>query len=283
MRKTKPQILTPAQLRQKDLERLKAMRLIDDTYARVFFRKNRSLAEYALRIITSFDDLFIDPTDYETQFDMKRLAGARSLILDVKAGDTKGRKYDFEVEKWDASPERAETHVAGMITEHLHEGDKFSDLPEIYIIFLTNHDVIGNGRAINKFSYRNDDDIDDETAKKEPHASMNGVTHIFFVNGDYEDETSDIGKLIHDFKCVNADEMLLSDFADATKWIKQTEEGEEEMCAIMEELREESEEQAALKIALNMIQRGKNTHEEIAEDTGLPLETVKALAGEKAS
>ena len=55
MSKTKPQILTPAQLRQKDLERLKAMRLIDDTYARVFFRKNRSLAEYALRIITSFD------------------------------------------------------------------------------------------------------------------------------------------------------------------------------------------------------------------------------------
>ena len=60
-------------------------------------------------------------------------------------------------------------------------------------------------------------------------------------------------------------------------------EGEKEMCAIMEELREESEEQAALKIALNLIDAGNNTHEQIASATGLSLETIKELVSEKAS
>ena len=55
------------------------------------------------------------------------------------------------------------------------------------------------------------------------------------------------------------------------------------MCAIMEELREESEEQAALKIALNLIDAGNNTHEQIASATGLSLETIKELVSEKAS
>ena len=77
--------------------------------------------------------------------------------------------------------------------------------------------------------------------------------------------------------------MSLFHNTDATKWNKQAKEGEKEMCAIIEELREESEEQAALKIALNLINLGKNTHEEIAEVTNLALETVKELANEKAS
>lgn len=52
-----------------------------------------------LRIITKLDDLEIDPTEYETQYDVKRLNGSRSLILDVHGGDKAGRKYDLEMEK----------------------------------------------------------------------------------------------------------------------------------------------------------------------------------------
>ena len=77
--------------------------------------------------------------------------------------------------------------------------------------------------------------------------------------------------------------MSLFHNADSVKWIKQAKEGEKEMCAIMEELREESEEQVALKIALNLINIDELSHEQIAAATGLPLETVKELAGEKVS
>ena len=38
-----------------------------------------------------------------------------------------------------------------------------------------------------------------------------------------------------------------------------------------------------LQIAQNLINAGKLSHEEIASATGLSLETIKELAGEKAS
>lgn len=88
------------QLRKEDLQRLEAFRPIDDTFARQMFKGNPKLAERVLRIITQLADLEIDEAGYDTQFDAKRLAGSRSLMLDVHGGDTKGRKYDLEMEKW---------------------------------------------------------------------------------------------------------------------------------------------------------------------------------------
>ena len=171
------------QLRKEDLQRLEAFRPIDDTFARQMFKGNPKLAERVLRIITQLADLEIDESGYDTQFDAKRLAGSRSLMLDVHGGDTKGRKYDLEMEKWDASPERAEYHIATMLVEHFHEGQKFSDLPETYVIFMCEHDKIGNGRAVNAYSYRNDDIFKENKeieSKIESYFPLDGKTHIFF-------------------------------------------------------------------------------------------------------
>ena len=145
------------QIRNEDLQRVTNFRWIDDTFARVAFGGHAKLGEFVLRTITRLDDLIIDEKSFETQYDAKRLAGSRSLMLDVRGIDLKGRKYDLEMEKWDASPERAEVHGAAMVVEHLHKGDRFRDLNETYVIFMCEHDAVGNGRAVNQFSFRNDD------------------------------------------------------------------------------------------------------------------------------
>jgi len=75
--------------RQKDLERLRKLRPIDDDFMRCLFKDNISLAELVLRIITSKPDLII--TDCRTQEDMKRLAGARSICLDAYGTDSTGK------------------------------------------------------------------------------------------------------------------------------------------------------------------------------------------------
>lgn len=116
---------SPEQIRQEDIARVLSFRLLDDTFARCAFRGHMDLAEFVLRVITQINDLRIDKEGYETQFDAKRLAGSRSLMLDVHGGDTQGRKYDLEMEKSDASPERAEVHVAAMVGEHLHANEPF--------------------------------------------------------------------------------------------------------------------------------------------------------------
>ena len=243
-------VKTSEEIRAEDLERLDNFRWIDDTFARSAFKDQPKLAEFVLRIITQIHDLVIDSEKFKTQYDAKRLAGSRSLLLDVHAGDTLGRKYDLEMEKSDASPERTEVHVATMIVEHLHEGDKFSDLSETYVIFMSEHDSVGNGRAVNSFSYRNDDMFKgNEEIEKGiiPNASLGGGrTHILHVNGDFKDDGSEIGKLIHDFKCRKADEMYFPNLAARTRELKETKEGVDTMCEAMEREKSRTREEEKL-------------------------------------
>jgi len=83
------------QKRRQDLERLRRRRPIDDDFMRCLFKDNIPLAELVLRIITGKPDLII--TECQTQKDMKRLAGARSICLDAYGTDASGKKYDMEI------------------------------------------------------------------------------------------------------------------------------------------------------------------------------------------
>ena len=76
---------------QEDLQRLRGFRPIDDTFMRGLFKDNLPLAEFVLRILTDKPDLVL--TKCETQADMKRVTGARSICLDAYATDSTGTKY----------------------------------------------------------------------------------------------------------------------------------------------------------------------------------------------
>ncbi len=125
------------QKHQQDLERLRALRPIDDDFMRCFFRDELQLVEFVLRIITKQPDLVI--TSCQTQKDMKRLAGARSICLDVYGTDSEKKKYNMEVQREDkgADPHRARYHSSVIDVENLDSGQEFSDLPEVFIIFIT--------------------------------------------------------------------------------------------------------------------------------------------------
>ena len=79
---------------QEDLQRLRGFRPIDDDFMRGLFRKNIPLVQMVLRIITGKNDLII--TSCETQADMKRVTGARSICLDAYGSDNSGKKYDLD-------------------------------------------------------------------------------------------------------------------------------------------------------------------------------------------
>ena len=79
---------------QEDLRRLRSMRPIDDDFMRCQFKDNIPLAELVLRIITGKPDLII--TNCQTQKDMKRLAGARSVCLDAYGSDTLGKNMTWK-------------------------------------------------------------------------------------------------------------------------------------------------------------------------------------------
>lgn len=256
---------------QEDLQRLKGLRPIDDDFMRCLFKDNIPLAEQVLRIIIGKKDLVI--TDCQTQKDMKRLAGARSICLDAYGTDSENKKYDLEIQRTDkgADPHRARYHSSVMDIENLDAGQGFKELPETYTIFITEKDFYGKGEPFYIVERMN------LTTGK----NFEDGEHILYVNGEYRGD-SDFGKLMHDFNCTDAQDMNFSLMAERTRYLKENPKGVEEMCRSMEEMRNEADLAARKDIARSFILMGELSYEKIAKGTELPIEEIKKLAEERA-
>ena len=245
---------------------------------RCLFKDNIPLAELVLRIITEKPDLII--TDCETQKDMKRLVGARSVCLDAYGTDSTGKRYDLEVQRQDrgADPHRARYHASVMDIENLHSGQEFKELPDTYIIFILEKDFYGQGEAVYPIER-----INLATGK-----AFEDGEHILYVNGEYRGD-SDIGKLMHDFNCMRADDMNFELMAERTRYLKENPKGVQKMCKIMEDMRNESLKEGIKKgikegmkeTALRMLDAGKYALEEIVNISGLSLEEINQLKAER--
>ena len=259
------------QRHQEDLRRLQSFRPIDDTFMRGLFKENLPLAQLVLRIITGKPDLTL--TKCETQADLKRVTGARSICLDAYATDSTGKKYDLEVQRSDngADPHRARYHSSVMDVENLDEKQNYRELPDTYVIFITEKDYYKAGKPVYVIQNMN-------LTLSQP---FDDGAHILYVNGEYRDD-SDIGRLMHDFNCTNASDMNFTLLAERTRYLKETSKGVSEMCKVMEELRDESYaegmedgklEQARV-MALKLWMKGE-TIEEIADLVGFSASTVE--------
>ena len=259
---------------QKDLQRLEQLRPIDDDFMRCLFKDNIPLAELVLRIITGKKDLII--TDCETQKDMKRLGGARSVCLDAYGTDSDMKKYDLEIQRADkgADPHRARYHSSVLDIENLHSGQEFQELPDTYTIFITEEDFFGMGKPIYPI----------ERMNLAAGSFFEDGEHILYVNGEYKGE-SDIGRLMHDFNCTRADDMKFELMAERTRYLKENPKGVSEMCKVMEDMRNEALKEGikegAIISARRMITIGKYDLDEIANISGLSLDEVKKLQADK--
>ena len=214
---------------REDLERLKRFRPMDDTFMRGLFKDDIPLAQLVLRIITGKPDLIL--LTCETQADMKRVTGARSICLDAYATDSSGRKYDIEVQRADsgADPHRARYHSSVMDVENLDEKQDYRELPDTYVIFITEKDYYKSGEPLYVIEHMN------RTLSK----PFGDGAHILYVNGEYRGDSA-LGKLMHDFNCTDAGEMNYELLAQKTRYLKENPKGVSEMCKVMEELRNES-------------------------------------------
>lgn len=258
------------QKRQRNLQRLRLLWPIDDDFMRCMFKDNIPLAQLVLRIITGKPDLVI--TSCQTQKDMRRLAGARSLCLDAYGTDSTGKKYDLEIQRADkgAGPHRARYHSSVMDVENLDAGQDFEELPDTYTIFIVEKDFYGLGKPVYAIERMNLD-----TGKP-----FEDGEHIIYVNGEYRGD-SDIGKLMHDFNCTDAADMKLPLMAEQTRYLKENQKGVSGMCKILEEMVQEERAEAAeatmKKVALRLLKDRTIPLTKIADTTELSLEELEEL------
>lgn len=267
------------QWHEDDLRTIENFRPLDDNFMRELFRNDLPLAQLVLRIITGIEDLQL--TSQETQYDMNRLLGARSICLDVFGTDSKGRKFDLEIQRADrgATPQRARYHSSAIDVEFLKAKAEFTELPISYVIFITENDVRGENNLIYNFEWT-------DTATGTP---LGDGAHIIFVNGAYNnaDDTSDLAMLVHDFRCKRAEDMKIKELADKTRFFKETPEGVSIMCKAIEDMRNEAAKEAAMlekiKMVTNFLSLGTVSKADLAKASGLTLDEINEIEQQMSS
>lgn len=206
--------------------RIMRLRIIDDDFMRKIFEE-RDCIQLVLQIIMNKPDLKVE--DVQIQYDMKNLQG-RSLKLDVLATDSVGKKYNIEIQRDSrrAGRKRARYHSSLLDANTLDAGEEFKNLPESYVIFITESDVLGKNLGVYHV----------ERVIEETGETFGDESHIIYVNSKIQDD-SELGKLMHDFWCTDADDMNYGVLADRVRYFKETEKGVSDMCEIMEEIRQE--------------------------------------------
>lgn len=256
--------ITKEQKQQKNLERIKNFRLLDDDFMTVCFQDNIEATELIIRIIMEKSDLHV--INVKTQYTVKNIHG-RSVRLDIYATDNLNKKYNIEIQRLGkgAGAKRARLNSSLIDAREIPAGVDSEGLPETYVIFITEEDVIGDGLPL----YHIDRYIS-ETGKL-----FGDEAHIIYVNAEVKDETP-LGRLMADFACTNPEDMYYSKLAKRVHYFKRDTKGVQIMCKAVEDMIYEEK----LEIVENLLELGDITDERIAKATGVSLEDVLEIKEE---
>lgn len=201
---------------------IEKLRLFDDDFMTVFFDNNIEDTQLVLRILMDIPDLEV--TQVIVQRELRNLKG-RSICMDIWARDSEDTQYDIEVQRADkgAEPKRARYNSSLLDGAAIKKKAGFQELPETYIIFITENDVLGKGCSLYHI----------ERIITETGEAFNDKEHILYVNGATQ-EDSDVGRLMHDFRQSNPDEMYYEQLADTARNHKQGG-GRPNMCKLLED------------------------------------------------
>ena len=250
-------------------EKIKHFTIMNDIFMRNVL-KEISCTEYILQVIMNRTDITV--IDQTLQKDYKNLQG-RSAILDCVARDAENNFFNVEIqgENDGASPKRARYHCGLLDMNLLNPGEPFDSLPETYIIFITKNDVLGYNRPISHIQRRINETED----------IFQDGQHILYVNSKKQDDT-ELGRLMHDLHCEEADEMYSNILSTRVHQLKETAEGVNQMCQELEEIYNEGEQSGVQKgelkkareTTLALLEMGMSA-EQIAKAVNLSIETIQ--------
>ena len=281
---------------EEDLQRLRGLRLLDDDFMQKVF-EDKACTEFLLQIILNRTDLKV--LRVNGQQDIKNLQG-RSVRLDIVAVDADNRVYNIEIQRSDkgAGVKRARYNSSLIDANVTEPGEKYENLCESYVIFITENDVLQRNLPI----YNIDRYIGQNMEL------FNDGSHIIYVNSKIQDDTP-LGKLMQDLYCTDPAKLNYKEFAPKMEHLKYSKEGEAQMTDILDfyiaqaaerkaqelaeqkvqelteqkaqevakEAAKEATKNANISIATNLLNSGMSV-EFIAHNTKLSIDEVRELA-----
>ena len=256
--------------RQRDLERLEKLRVLDDTFMRQVFKDNLPLAQHVLRIVTGIGDLTL--VREETQRDLKRLAGSHSVVLDVWGEDSLGNQYDLEVQGGSGlEPRRFRYYGSGMDVESLRPNRPYEELPNRWLVVVLESDPDGSGRALRHYQMREDGGI-----------MLCDGAHLLYANAQWRGD-DELGSLMADFCQSDPDKIKDSLLRERVQYLKRSDEGREHMCRISEEIYNEGLEQGLEQGARDtLVENVRSLIESVGWTAQQALDVLKVPESERA-
>ena len=113
-------------------------------------------------------------------------------------------------------------------TQEIKKSTDYEEVPESYMVFICEGDYFKKGLPMYHLKLTN----------KETKEEVDIGQEMIYVNGDYQDEDTALGRLIHDFHCSDPNEMYSEVLKKWVKYYKEERKGVIEMCEICDQLKE---------------------------------------------
>ena len=197
--------------------------MMNNRFMNFMLDDNKKAAQVFLRVILGDDKIKV--RNVRIQSFIQNIYG-HSSQLDILAQDSKGRYFNVEVQRSDegAPARRARFYSSILDTHFLQPGKLYEELPDTYVIFITENDVLHDNLALYNIRRRID-----ENAK-----CFEDGSHIIYVNSQRRDDTA-LGKLMQDLYCTEPKNLHYHEFAERMEFLKYSKEGEEKMTDVIEE------------------------------------------------
>ena len=271
-------------------EYLEMASLFSDKYFKIFLQNQTyKPAQFILRTILKNPFLVVQNMTIQKVINN---IGGREVQLDFyceQIGDDgkviKRINVEIQRQSGGAIPKRARFHSSSLDSASLKENDPFKALTENYVIFFAEKDIFKKKQPY--YNIQRYIEFTDEKGNIKHLKPFNDGSHIIYINGQYKDTTSDLGKIIHDFHCVKTDDMLCEELRKPAEYFKNKKKGENEMYKdidIFDLLTDESKEkimkelkEAKVEAKKDGLAEGRAEGEKLGIEKGEKLGIAKAL------
>ena len=173
--------------REERLSVMRSMNLFSNEFMNVAL-EDRAACEYVLRILTKIPDLHVQTV--AVQWRVTHSAD-RDVIIDVLAEDSEHRLYNIEVQRGDGIDhfKRIRLYRAEIDSKMIEKGTGYDALPELYIIYLSETNILHSDYAWDEVKC-----IFDRSGE-----AYSDGSHIIFVNAAV-DENDEVSRLMRYFR-----------------------------------------------------------------------------------
>lgn len=257
--------------REQRVEEARKFNLLSNVFMSVALN-DKPACQYVLRILTGIDDLVVK--EVRGQYRISKIE-SHDAILDILAEDKAGRLYNMEIQRADTidHARRTRFYNAMIDSEYLEKGKDYAELPEVYMIYISETDLWKAGYK----TYLVEKYFENTNVKYED------GQHILYINAAIDDG-SETAKLMKYFRKADPEDMAHGALSKRVHYLKREEGGYNEMCEVADRIYQEGREQGIeqgkletqKETARNLVEIGF-TEDKIAQILNISRSLVRQL------